>query len=250
MESRLPAIVNHSPRPAGNQLVRDNDRAQHLEVRVKQHGGHLSITSAPGVGTSVHVVLQRIPQPTVEAEAPLTVEPKHERPYLLWVGSGSYRKGLHHLCLAWEQTGLASEAELIVVARVVDPGMAPLLARPGIRWIRGLPRAELNWHFRHARAFVLPSMSEGFGQVYLEALAKGCPVIGTRHSILPDVAAAQPWIRYVEPGVVPELAAALAAALRGPSRDAAAMAVVAESVQGFTWENFRSGIEAVLSRFD
>jgi hypothetical protein len=28
---------------------------------------------------------------------------------------------------------------------------------------------------------------EGFGQVYLEALARGCPVVGTPHTALPDL---------------------------------------------------------------
>lgn len=187
---------------------------------------------------------------TVEvSDAPVTTPPP-ERPYLLWVGAGSHRKGLHHLCRAWELSGAAKHADLVVVARVVDPGMEPLLARPGITWIQGLPRAELTWRYRHARAFVLPSMSEGFGQVYLEALTHGCPVVGTRHSVLPDATAAQPWITYVTPGAEEELAAAIDRTLRRPAVTPEERAAITAAVTEFTWERFRTGLETVLARFD
>jgi glycosyltransferase involved in cell wall biosynthesis len=188
---------------------------------------------------------------TVEEAKPLGDEPKEERPYFLWVGSGSHRKGLHHLCRAWEIADCAKEATLIVVARVIDPGMEPLLNMPGIRWVQGLPRAELNWYFSHARAFVMPSLSEGFGQVYLEALAKGCPVIGTRNSVLPDITDAQSWIDYVEPGNVEQLAERLKTSLRRTTgMNEQEKSAVAKSVRAFTWDGFRSGIETVLQRFD
>lgn len=187
---------------------------------------------------------------TVEAATPLRAIPRQERPFLLWVGSGSFRKGLHHLCRAWQESGGAAGADLVVVARGVDAGMETLLAAAGIRWIRGLPRAELNWYYDHARVFVLPSQSEGFGQVYLEALAHGCRVIGTRHSVLPDLAAAQPWIDYVVPGETAMLAGAIRRALQRPEAPAGERAAVAASVADYTWESFRAGLESVLRRLD
>ena len=138
----------------------------------------------------------------------------------------------------------------MVVARVVDPGMENYLQAEGIRWVRGLPRAELNWYFAHAHAFVLPSLSEGFGQVYVEALAHGCPVIGTRNSVLPDLTEAQPWIRYVEPGDVGGLAERLRERLRETAPAAKQRVTIAASVDGLSWERFRAGIEEVLQRFD
>ena len=164
--------------------------------------------------------------------------------------AGSFRKGLHHLCRAWQESGGAAGADLVVVARGVDAGMETLLAAAGIRWIRGLPRAELNWYYDHARVFVLPSQSEGFGQVYLEALAPGCRVIGTRHSVLPDLAAAQPWIDYVVPGETAMLAGAIRRALQRPEAPAGERAAVAASVADYTWESFRAGLESVLRRLD
>ena len=140
--------------------------------------------------------------------------------------------------------------DLLIVARVVDPGMEQLLAAEGIRWIRGLPRAELNWYFSHAHAFVMPSLSEGFGQVYLEALAHGSPVIGTRNSVLPDLVAAQRWISYVEPGDHEALAERLQESARRAVPDRTERTAVAASVREFTWERFRAGVERVLAHFD
>ena len=187
---------------------------------------------------------------TIEQESPQGAAPQIDRPYFLWVGAGSFRKGLHHLCRAWQLSGCARQMDLLIVARVVDPGMEQLLAAEGIRWIRGLPRAELNWYFSHAHAFVMPSLSEGFGQVYLEALAHGSPVIGTRNSVLPDLVAAQRWISYVEPGDHEALAERLQESARRAVPDRTERTAVAASVREFTWERFRAGVERVLAHFD
>jgi glycosyltransferase involved in cell wall biosynthesis len=47
---------------------------------------------------------------------------------------------------------------------------------------------ELAMLFRHARAFVMPSLYEGFGLPILEAMSCGCPVITSNGGSLPEVA--------------------------------------------------------------
>jgi glycosyltransferase involved in cell wall biosynthesis len=42
--------------------------------------------------------------------------------------------------------------------------------------------------FRHARAFIMPSLYEGFGLPVLEAMSCGCPVITSTGGSLPEVA--------------------------------------------------------------
>ena len=60
----------------------------------------------------------------------------------------------------------------------------------------------------------MPSLVEGFGQVYLEALAQGCPVLGTANTCLPDLGGEADAIFLVTPGNV-ELFEAADLAFRG-----------------------------------
>jgi len=113
---------------------------------------------------------------------------KPSKPFFLFVGSGTQRKGLHHLCEAWKKSSLTQSHELIVVSRVMDEGMMDFIKLDtSIKLFTGLDKATLIWHYKNALAFIMPSISEGFGQVYLEALANGCAVIGTENSMLIDL---------------------------------------------------------------
>ncbi len=174
------------------------------------------------------------------------------RPYFLFVGSGTHRKGLHHLLEAWSGSRLPASHELVVIARYIEPGMRELLTKAkSVRCIPGVGPEELaNW-YASARAFVLPSLSEGFGHVYLEALASGCPVIGTRNSMLPDLAGAQSHIRYVEPCNVEGIRVELErVADLDPADPFFGTRAVRESVGERSWPRFREGLESVLTRFD
>ena len=126
----------------------------------------------------------------VPAVAPAR-SPLHGRKVrLLYVGQGVQRKGLHHLLKVWKRRA-SWDAELTVVAGKLDPcaGRLAEAAGPAVRLLPALPRAALNDEFARADVFVMPSLIEGFGLVYLEALAFGCHVIGTENTGLPDIAA-------------------------------------------------------------
>jgi len=51
----------------------------------------------------------------------------------------------------------------------------------------GLPEEELREHYRRCSVFVMPSEKEGFGIVFLEAMAYAKPVIGGAHGGTPSV---------------------------------------------------------------
>src|SRR5690606_34189845 len=42
-----------------------------------------------------------------------------------------------------------------------------------------IPDEELKWYYEHARAYVFPSLNEGFGLPGLEAMVHGCPVVSS-----------------------------------------------------------------------
>ena len=72
--------------------------------------------------------------------------------------------------------------------------------------------SELHGEFARCRMFALPSQKEGFGLVYLEAMAHGRPCLGARSGGTPEVITPEAGV-LVEYGDVPGIAAAIVAAL-------------------------------------
>ncbi len=105
----------------------------------------------------------------------------------LFTGSGIHRKGLHHLLKAWKQAEL-SDSTLTVVSRHIDPQIR-LNFDPGdgVIWRQKVSDSELDTLFFDSDVFVMPSLVEGFGYVFLEALSRGCYCIGTPNTALPDL---------------------------------------------------------------
>ncbi|QFZ92686.2 glycosyltransferase family 4 protein [Synechococcus elongatus] len=111
-----------------------------------------------------------------------------KRCQFLFVGSGIQRKGLHHLLLAWKQAALR-HSKLTIVSRSIDPQIAANVD-PGnnVEILQGVDHQLLDTLYRCSDVFVLPSLIEGFGYVYLEAMVRGCFCIGTTNTGLPDIA--------------------------------------------------------------
>lgn len=170
---------------------------------------------------------------------------------VLFVGSGIQRKGLHHLLAAWSAAKLPSDSKLTVVSRVIDPALEPLIASaPRVEVRRGVSGDELSNLFQKSSLFVMPSILEGFGQVFLEALSHGCPVLGTPNTCLPDLGTEAAGIFLSPVGDVARLTERLeelAAILTHD--DAMGLREEAQKQAGkFSWERFRTGLGSALVR--
>ena len=159
----------------------------------------------------------------------------------LFVGQGIQRKGLHHLSRAWRQAGLAN-AKLAVISYLLDPGIAPALDQPGITVLGRQDRAALNRAFAEADVFVLPSLIEGFGLVYLEALNAGCHVIGTTNTGLVDLHLSAKAATLIEPGDIDALAVALNYAAQTKALGQLDPEAIQREAQVWTRSDFRRGI--------
>ncbi len=170
------------------------------------------------------------------------LKPRLEGPcQFLFVGQGVQRKGLHHLAEAWRIAAL-DNCQLTVVSYLIDPGIAAMLDLRGVRLLGQQSRASLDELFASADAFVMPSLIEGFGLVYLEALAAGCHVLGTQNTGLPDINLSQDAATIVPPGEPEVLATALTAiAQRKLSRKLDPSAIRAEAAR-WGWSDFRHSI--------
>ncbi len=84
------------------------------------------------------------------------------------------------------------DAVLVLVGEGEDRPRLEQLARDlGVsghtRFLYGLAQGDLFGCYAHCDVFALPSAGEGFGFVFLEAMAHGKPVIGGAHGGIPDV---------------------------------------------------------------
>jgi glycosyltransferase involved in cell wall biosynthesis len=164
----------------------------------------------------------------------------------LYVGSGTQRKGLHHLLLAWRRATLPPESRLTVVCRFIDPGLEELLhGTSGVELLRGVSGGALQQLFRRSSLLAMPSLVEGFGQVYLEALAQGCPVLGSPNTCLPDIGPS-PAIFLNPVGAIDELSVRLEKLALGlPGRNDIRIEARA-CAERWPWAQFRTGVRAAV----
>jgi glycosyltransferase involved in cell wall biosynthesis len=162
---------------------------------------------------------------------------------VLFVGSKVARKGLHLLLKAWRE--LAPRSSTLRIAgcgdtdrRILDEfkGTAEILCR--------LTSAELAREYRDADLFVLPSLAEGFGHVYLEALASGTPIVGTENTAVPDLLQEGDCGYMVKAGDVDSLANCLEHALSHPRSLQDMRAEARRVAEAHTWQRFRQELYA------
>lgn len=109
-----------------------------------------------------------------------------EKLRLLFVGRINQRKGIKYLLEALRLLGNRN-VHLTVCGRVVD-GLE--LFRPFADQVEVRPSVseeELRAAYQAADLFVFPSVAEGFGQVLLESLASGLPILSTTRTAAPDL---------------------------------------------------------------
>jgi UDP-glucose:(heptosyl)LPS alpha-1,3-glucosyltransferase len=161
----------------------------------------------------------------------------------LFVGSGFERKGLGTAIEAMALLGDPTSRLVVIGKGDVAPYQA-LAARHGIGeqivWLG--PRADVERWYAAADVCVLPSRYEPFGNVHLEALASGLPIVASIVAGGSEVVRAGVTGVIVEPRDPRAVAAGLADIRERTAREAAEIAAAARaSAEPFTYEAQVSG---------
>jgi UDP-glucose:(heptosyl)LPS alpha-1,3-glucosyltransferase len=164
---------------------------------------------------------------------------------VLFVGNGFGRKGLGFLVEAWPR--LKTRAHLLVVgadralgryqSRAAALGVGDRVAFTG-------PQPHAESIFRAVDAFALPSMFEPFGNVVLEAMASGLPVMSSGFCGVSEILPASMREFCVsDPTNVSEMANRLDALIEAAPKLRDEARATAEQ---FTWERYAVELEAMV----
>ena len=139
-------------------------------------------------------------------------------------------------------------ATLRVIGRGDDlPRLQQLAAAAGVseavRFLGFVGDREMKDELRQCRLFALPSEREGFGLVYLEAMAYGKPCVGAAAGGVPEVISPETGL-LCPYGDVPALAQTCAKALE-TTWDAEA---IRRRAAVFSYSNFRDRMQRLLAR--
>jgi glycosyltransferase involved in cell wall biosynthesis len=116
-----------------------------------------------------------------------------------------------------------------------------------VRFVGSVSDAELHGYLARSDVFVMPSRQEGFGIVFLEAMAYGKPVVARAHGGAPEVVLDGTTGILIRGEGPRHLVAALTTLLGRPSMRAAMGAAASHRVRSlFSYERFRSSAFAAL----
>jgi glycosyltransferase involved in cell wall biosynthesis len=173
---------------------------------------------------------------------------KSEPLKLLFVGRINQRKGIKYLLQALSLVD-PEHVQLTVCGRVVDnlerfrPFEDQILIRPSVT------AEELVRAYQNADIFIFPSVAEGFGQVLLEALACGLPILTTTHTAAPDLIEDGEQGFILEPRRPDLLAEKINWCIHNRDELAAMRPKARARAEEFTWERFRKHAALAVSQY-
>lgn len=161
-----------------------------------------------------------------------------EDPVILFVGRATERKGAFDLIEAFG--ALETQAQLYIIGRGNEEAIRSACERNGV-WgsttlLGEIPHHQLPEFYTAADVFCLPSYSEGFGMVNLEAMACGTPVVTS------DLEAIRSYISHgengllIEPGDTADLSNALSRLMDSAALRTALGERGRDTALEFSWE--------------
>ena len=161
------------------------------------------------------------------------------RDYILYVGQQSDYKNIRRLAEAHQQLRKTHPKLGLVLAgrkkadALANERLFTERGYQGIIFTDFIPDTELAWLYQHCRAYVFPSLMEGFGLPGLEAMIHGAPVVSSGATCLPEVYgdAAQ----YFDPKNVDNMADAIDTVISDDTLRKSMIAKGYKQAQKYSW---------------
>ena len=188
---------------------------------------------------TVHEASGSLPAPEAQGLRQLELEPG----YFLFVGERRPHKNLARLIEAYASVrqSHAAAPRLVIVGhawsadRSAEQAVERLGLTSAVRLLDRVSDGQLAALYRGARAFVLPSLYEGFGIPLLEAMEMGLPVVTSNVSSMPEIAGdAALLVNPLEPD---SIAAAMLRLLSEPALERELSARGQARARQFSWEH-------------
>ena len=174
--------------------------------------------------------------------------------YILFVGTLQPRKNIVRLIEAFsriknQELGI-KDLELVIIGRK-GWQYEEILAAPEkydvtdqVKFLENVSDDELDVFYQHALCYVLPSLYEGFGLPVVEAMQRGCPVITSNVSSLPE--AGGDAALYVDPENVADIAEKITQLITDKQLREELIAKGKKQIQKFSWEKAATETLGVL----
>ncbi len=174
-------------------------------------------------------------------------------PYFLFVGSLKPSKNIPHILKAFslflEKT--KKEFTLLLIGsdfwfdKHISETIKSLKLEKHLTILPFVENTSLPAYYKGATAFISPSLYEGFGLPFVEAMASGCPVIGSNVGALPEIVGdagilVDPLDIYSLANAMERMAAFTSLRLRLQEQGK-------RKAKEFTWKNFAKGVFDVMN---
>lgn len=171
-------------------------------------------------------------------DAPATVAPLVDKPFILYVGRPNPHKNLNRLIEAF---ALLSEQypDLVLALAGKKDAVYDMIEEKYKNRVSNLYFAgfmndgQLRWLYKHCEAYVFPSLSEGFGLPGLEAMRHNAPVVSSLATCLPEIygdAAA-----YFDPNDIGDMKMQIANVLASETSRSELIQKGARQVERYSW---------------
>jgi glycosyltransferase involved in cell wall biosynthesis len=159
---------------------------------------------------------------------------------VMFIGLLGIRKGVHFLLRAWRKLNLKN-AELILVGTFEKYSREIILNElrmtDNVVFLGGIDNPEVK--YRECDVFILPSIEDGFGQVVIEAMACGLPVILTKNVGAKDCVRNGVDGLIIEPFSVDSICESILFFYNNPDKIQDMGRSGSIQAQNFTWEKYQ-----------